>query len=160
MKKSRLDSPPTKAEVIKRLATGESQSSVAGEFGLHRSQVSRFAKREDIKPFIEREQMKLVEAVPDAVENVKELVRDMKNIPPKETKRRELAYKASNDLLKAVGIMPAQTQAPLIKNIYNDNRLIISPIVMELLSKHCNQVLNLDSNDIDILNGGDEVGDE
>jgi hypothetical protein len=29
-----------------------------------------------------------------------------------------------------------------------------------LLSKHCNQVLNLDSNDIDILNGGDEVGDE
>ena len=104
--------------------------------------------------------MKLVEAVPDAVENVKELVRDMKNIPPKETKRRELAYKASNDLLKAVGIMPAQTQAPLIKNIYNDNRLIISPIVMELLSKHCNQVLNLDSNDIDILNGGDEVGDE
>jgi uncharacterized protein YjiS (DUF1127 family) len=160
MKKSKLDSPHIKAEVIKRIAVGESQSRIAGDVGLHRSQVSRFARREDIKPFIEQEQLKLLEAVPDAVENLRGLVRGMKNIPAKETKRRELAYKASNDLLKAVGIMPAQTQAPLIKNIYNDNRLIISPIVMELLSKHCNQVLNLDSNDIDILNGGDEVGDE
>ena len=86
MKKSKLDRPPTKVEVIKRLAVGESQSSIAEEVGLNRSAVNRFAKREDIRPFIEREQMKLVEAVPDAVENVKELVRDMKNIPLKEQK--------------------------------------------------------------------------
>ena len=146
MKKSKLDRPPTKVEVIKRLAVGESQSSIAGEIGLHRSQVSRFAKREDIKPFIEREQMKLVEAVPDAVENVKELVREMKNIPSKENKRRELSYKASQDVLKAVGIMPTQTQAPLVQNIYNDNRFLLSPVVIELLSKHGTQVLDLKSN--------------
>jgi transcriptional regulator with XRE-family HTH domain len=63
MKKSKLDNPPVKAEVVKRLATGESQSSIAEDIGLHRSQVSRLAKREDVKPFIEAEQMKLVEAV-------------------------------------------------------------------------------------------------
>ena len=158
MKKSKLDRPPVKAEVIKRLATGESQSSIAEEVGLNRSAVNRFAKREDIKPFIEREQMKLVEAVPDAVENVKELVREMRNIPSKETKRRELSYKASNDLLKAVGIMPAQTQAPLIKCIFNDNRLIISPVVMELLSLQGTQVLDLNSNQIDLPE--EETGDD
>ena len=117
MKKSKLDRPPVKAEVINRLATGECQSSIAEEVGLNRSAVNRFAKREDIRPFIEREQMKLVEAVPDAVENVKELVREMRNIPSKENKRRELSYKASQDVLKTVGIMPAQNQAPLIQNI-------------------------------------------
>jgi hypothetical protein len=158
MKKSKLDNPPTKAEVIKRLAVGESQSSIAGEIGLHRSQICRFAKRENIKPFIEREQMKLVEAVPDAVENLKKLVREMRNIPSKETKRRELSYKASQDVLKAVGIMPAQNQAPLIQNIYNDNRFLLSPVVIELLSKHGTQVLDLKSNEIDLP--GEETGDD
>ena len=158
MKKSKLDRPPVKAEVIKRLAVGESQSSIAGEVGLHRSQVSRFAKREDVRSFIEEEQMKLVEAVPDAVENVKELVREMRNIPSKETKRRELSYKATQDVLKSVGIMPAQTQAPLIQNIYNDNRFLLSPVVIELLSKHGTQVLDLNSNGIDINDSGEAEG--
>ena len=76
MKKSKLDSPHIKAEVIKRIAVGESQSRIAGDVGLHRSQVSRFARREDIKPFIEQEQLKLLEAVPDAVENLTGLVGD------------------------------------------------------------------------------------
>ena len=100
MKKSKLDNPPTKAEVIKRLAAGDSQGSIAEDIGLHQSQVCRFAKREDIRPFIEAEQIKLVEAVPDAVENVKELVRDMKNIPAKETKRRNLPIRLPRTFLK------------------------------------------------------------
>ena len=120
MKRSKLDSPPVKAEVVKRLAAGESQSRIAEDVGLHRSQVSRFAKREDIQEFIKQEQIRLVEVVPDAVENVMGLVREMKDIPPKETKRRELAYKASQDVLKAVGIMPTPLQSPVINNIFNE----------------------------------------
>ena len=65
MKKSKLDKPGIKQEVIQRLAIGETQASIARDVGLDRSQVCRFARREEIRPFIEREQMKLVEAVPD-----------------------------------------------------------------------------------------------
>ena len=79
--------------------------------------------------------MKLVEAVPDAVENVKELVREMKAIPPKDIKRRELAYKASLDTLKAVGIMPSPVQSLLITNIYQKTNIFQTPLVKEILQK-------------------------
>ncbi len=92
--------------------------------------------------------MKLVEAVPDAVENVRGLVRDMKNIPPKETKRRELSYKASQDVLKAVGIMPTNAQVPLVANIYSDNRFqIISPVIREILGEKCNDIIDIEADE-------------
>ena len=70
------------------------------------------------------------------MENVKELVREMKDIPKGDTKRRELSYRASQDTLKTVGIMPSQIQSQVITNIYNDQRnQIISPVIHELLKQ-------------------------
>jgi len=43
MKKSKLDNPHIRQEVLKRLAVGENKAAIARDFGLHRSQVSRFA---------------------------------------------------------------------------------------------------------------------
>jgi hypothetical protein len=131
-----LDKPGIKQEVIRRLAVGETQASIAKDVGVDRSQVCRFASRDEIKPFIEQEQMKLVEVVPDAVENVKELVREIKDIPPKEIKRRELAYKATLDTLKAVGIMPSPVQSLLITNIYQKTNIFQTPLAWEILQKH------------------------
>ena len=81
MKKSKLDRPHVKKEVIRRVASGESQRSIAKDVGVNPSQVSRFLKRENIKPFIEEEQIRLLEIVPGAVENVKQLVREIKIYP-------------------------------------------------------------------------------
>ena len=74
MKRSKLDIPHIKKDVIRRLAVGESQGSIAKDVGLSQSQISRFARREDIKPFIENEQMRLIGKVPDAVDYVKSLI--------------------------------------------------------------------------------------
>jgi hypothetical protein len=98
------------------------------------STVYRLAKREDVKPSIEKEQIRLVEAVPDAVDNVKRRVRGMKSA--KDLKERELGYKASTDTLKAVGIMPTPVQSRCITNIYNDQRTVISPFVQAILDEH------------------------
>ena len=135
MRKSKLDQPHIRQRVVKGLAVGERPKEIAKDVGLHHSQIYRFAKREDIKPFIEKEQMKLVEAVPDAVENVKELVREMKKIPKKDVKRRELSYKASLDTLKAVGIMSSPVQSQVITNIYQQTSFTISPVIRALLEK-------------------------
>ncbi len=136
MKKSKLDTPHIRSEVVKRLAVGENKASIARDFGVHKSQVSRFGKRQDIRPLIEHEQMKLVEAVPDAVENIKKLVREMKKLPKGDTKNRELSYRASMDTLKAVGIMPSPIQSQVITTIYNDQRnQVIAPAVWELLNR-------------------------
>ena len=131
-----MDTPHIKKKVVQRLAVGESQRSIAKDVGIDHSQISRFSKREDIRSFIEEEQMRLVEVVPDAIENVKGLVREMKKIPKKDIRRRELSYKASVDTLKSVGIMPSQVQSQVITSIYQQNNLAFSPVVEEILRKH------------------------
>ena len=83
----------------------------------------------------------MVEAVPDAVDNVKTLVKEMKTIPEKDIKRRELSYKASIDTLKAVGIMPTPVQSQVISNIYQQNNLILSPAVQEIIDKHIKSLM-------------------
>ena len=76
--------------------------------------------------------MKLLEAVLDAVENVKELLREMKDVPKGDAKSRELSYRASIDTLKTVGIMPSPIQSQVITNIFDHRVQIIRPVVQEL----------------------------
>jgi len=140
MRKSKLDVPHIKKQVIKRLATGEPQASIAKSVGLGQPQISRFANRGDIKPFIEQEQIRLAEAVPDAVDNVKDLVREMRDIPKKDIRRRELSYRASHDTLKAFGIMPTPVQSQIVTNIYSQKNLI-SPAISALLEEHSKKFL-------------------
>ena len=140
MRKSKLDVPHIKKQVIKRLATGEPQASIAKNVGLCQPQISRFANRGDIKPFIEQEQIRLAEAVPDAVDNVKDLVREMRDIPKKDIRRRELSYRASHDTLKAFGIMPTPVQSQIVTNIYSQKNLI-SPAISALLEEHSKKFL-------------------
>ena len=137
MRKSKLDAPETKKSVVQELALGKSQSSIAREVGLHSTRVCRFANREDIVKLIEAESYRLYEAVPDAIQNVKDLIAEMKHIPKTETKRRELAYKASTDVLKNEGILPTAVQSQTIIDIkaQTDNQLI-PPIVEKLLEIH------------------------
>ena len=98
---SKLDKLPVKNEVIHQLAVGESQTSIAEQVGVNQSTISRFANKDEAQILIEEEQLKLVEALPDAVQNVKDLVEEMKDIPKDDIKRRELSYKATTDVLIA-----------------------------------------------------------
>ena len=132
MRYSKLDAPHIKEQVVKELAVGKSQKSIAKEVGLTQSSICRFANREDISKRIEQEKSRLIEAVPDAVDNIKGLVQEMKNLPKSDIKGRELSYKASKDVLKAVGLLPSPINQTLI-NIQGD-RPILSPNIMRLLA--------------------------
>ncbi len=122
-----------KDDVVKKLAVGESQTSIAEQVGVDQSTISRFANKDEAQILIEEEQLKLVEVLPDAVQNVKDLVEEMKDIPKDDFKRRELSYKASKDVLKATNIFPSPQYA---HNIYNDNRTqtVVEPKIMKLFS--------------------------
>ncbi len=115
-----------KDKVVKMLAVNEPQTSIAKQVGVNQSTISRFANKDEAQILIEEEQLKLVEALPDAVQNVKDLVEEMKDIPKDDIKRRELSYKASKDVLKATNVFPSPQYA---HNIYNDNsqQTVISP---------------------------------
>ncbi len=107
-----------KDKVAKMIAVGEPQTSIAKQIGVDQSTISRFANKDEAQKLIEEEKQKLVEVLPDAVQNVKDLVLEMKDIPKGDNKNRELSYKATTDVLKATNVFPSPQYA---QNIYNDN---------------------------------------
>jgi hypothetical protein len=110
--------------------------------GVSQSQVSRFASRDDIKPFLEKEFMRLVELAPDALDNVEEVIKDkIKNIPKNNIKRRKFVLDTSTDALKAVGIMPTPVQSQVITNI-NQKSLFITPAMQEILNNHLKSLMS------------------
>ncbi len=119
--------------MLKKLAVGEPQTSIAEQVGVDQSTISRFAKEDKNIRLIEEERGKLVGILSDAVENVKTLVKGMKDVPEDNIKKLELCYKASKDTLKATGLFPSPQYA---HNIYNDNRTqtVVEPKIMKLFS--------------------------
>ncbi len=148
---SKLDKLPVKNEVIHQLAVGESQNSIAGQSGVDQSTISRFAKKDEIRQLIEEEREKLVKVLPDAVQNVKDLVEEMKAIPKDDIKSRELSYKASKDVLKATNVFPSPQYA---HNIYNDNRIQtqnnISPSIIRFIGKAALKQLQEAGEDVEV----------
>ncbi len=129
---SKLNKLPVKQEVIHKLAIGEPQNSIAEQVGVNQSTISRFANKDEAQVLIEEEQLKLVEALPDAVQNVKALVEEMKDIPKDDIKRRTLSYQATKDVLKATNVFPS----PQYGYIYNDNsqhNTVITPVFQAFL---------------------------
>ncbi len=131
-----------KDTVVKKLAVSEPQTSIAKQVGVDQSTISRFAKEDEIRQQIEEERERLVKVLPDAVQNVKDLVEEMPTIPKDDIKRRELSYKASKDTLKAVGLFPTPQFA---HNIYNDNRTqtVVEPSIMKLFSTEFSQNMQI-----------------
>jgi hypothetical protein len=92
-KKSKLNALENKQAIIQMLATGVSQADVAHNLNVSESQISRFSNREDIKKLIENEAYRMMDCLPDAVENIKALVWGMKHLPPNDHKNRDLCYR-------------------------------------------------------------------
>jgi transposase-like protein len=136
MKTSKLDPSHIKQEIAKRSATGESQGSIAKEFGMCHTTIRRFARKEDVQRLIKEETRNLLEVVPDAVENIKTLVREMKNIPKNDHKRPELAYKASQKVLESAGIMNTPTPSQTVVSIINKDNPSLAPVIEALIKKH------------------------
>ncbi len=142
---SKLDKLPVKNEVINKLAVGEPQTSIAEQVGVDQSTISRFANKDKNIKLIEEEQEKFIEIVPDAVQNVKDLVEEMPTLAKDDIDNRKLSFDASKVVLKATNILPSPQFAHLLTNIYNDNRqqnVIISPKVLDLFSNHAESLID------------------
>jgi predicted transcriptional regulator len=148
MKHSRLDVPSTRQKVVRELATGTSQRAIGEEVGVSQAQVSRFASREDVRYLIEAEAMRLVEAVPDAVANMQTLVKELRTLPKKDHKNRELSYRATVKVLEAAGILNTPNLSPTIVNIVQTNTFI-NPMISELVDRFRGTVAPPDDEVID-----------
>jgi predicted XRE-type DNA-binding protein len=130
---NKLESEGVKKQIAKAIAGGQSQGEIAKDLGVSQPTISHLVNKGDVKALIEAETLKLLDAVPQAVENLKALVNEMPDIPKKETKRRELAYKASTEVLKTAGLLPTPIQSQTLINIYAEN-LFASPLIETFLA--------------------------
>jgi hypothetical protein len=138
VKKSKLDTPHIKGKIVKELAVGKSQNAIAQEIGMNQSNVCRFANRDDIKSLVEEEQKRLLKMTPDAVQVYIDLITE--DIDKGDIKRRELQLKVCRDVLKSGGILPTPVNSQTLINIHDENKPILHPIVMEIISKHIAEV--------------------
>jgi hypothetical protein len=131
----RLGGGAVKNEIARAIAGGHSQQEIAKSLGVNQSTNSRIVNKDDVKALIENETLKLLEAVPQAVENIKDLVKEMPEIPKKEIKRRELAYKASAEVLKTAGMLPTPIQSQTLINIIRTGDIFTGPLLEKLKEK-------------------------
>ncbi len=68
-------------ELPVKQAVGETQTCIAKQIGVDQSTISRFTNKDEAKKLIEEEQLELIEWLPDAVQNVKNLVEEVKGLP-------------------------------------------------------------------------------
>ena len=91
-----------------------------------REQIQK-ASQEAVRKMAERD-------VQAAYENYSSAIKNYRSTGDKVEK--EHGFRASRDVLTAMGILPANTQSISIQNITNKQTNIISPVVMEMIQKH------------------------
>jgi hypothetical protein len=139
-----------RTKVIRDLASGRPQAEIARDIGIHPASVCRFAQQDNVKEAVKQEAMRLLEALPDAVQNVKDLIQEMRNLPREDYKSRELSYKASVKVLESAGIVNSQAQNQVMVNIFNNNQTLISPAIQTFITK---LIGNLPEDPLDIEQG-------
>lgn len=82
---------------------------------------------------IEQETKNLLEAFPDAADNMKTLVRELPTLSKRDHKNRELPFLASKEVLESGGMLNTAMQSPTVISIVNSNNSFSSPFVDELI---------------------------
>lgn len=126
-------SEKVKMEIAKALAGKVSQQKIADQLGVSQSTISRLASRDDVKAMIEQETIRLLGSVPQAVDNIADLVNEMPQMTS--VKEKELAFKASRKVLEAAGILNSASPSLSVVNIVQRNSIVLTPIVKAMLDR-------------------------
>ena len=136
---TKLANPCTKTEIINRLAINESSNDIAKDYNVSGQRIRQIKKEN--QELIEAKSQELLQNLPDIVETVKldiqsnkELSKHIRESGLKSISKEELQFKTitnklSADILRSVGIFPAQHPS-FVFNQFNDNsqtNTVISP---------------------------------
>lgn len=146
-------------KAVQLLATGASQADVARELGVNRSTVCRWTQKEEVRARIEAEAQRLLEALPDVVEQTKRDLATANHLsrfiageegatnqtrltnPDHQLRFLEGAYRKQADLLRAAGVFASPAPSIVVQQVFNDNRTqVLSPTVVQVLGQHLSAV--------------------
>jgi DNA-binding XRE family transcriptional regulator len=138
-----------------KACAGETVTQIARELDCNRKTVYYALEKDRVKEYVEKHTLKMLENLPQAVQNVTGLVNKMEGEVDKD--ERKLCYQATRDVLSVGNVLPSQNQTTLIQNVYNQqNNLIMSPIIKGMIDQH-NKLMSFESVDAEVVNGPEEV---
>ncbi|MCJ7499986.1 hypothetical protein MUP29_06995 [bacterium] len=139
----RLNKKEYQVRAVALLAAGEKQTVVAKKLGVSQPTISKFARREDIKPLIEQAAELLIrEGLAPAIDMVLDTLHEtleqgVRDNDHNNTKNllylRKLGLQVAENILKSAGVFPTHAQAPVIQNIVVGSEQVLAPAVRELL---------------------------
>lgn len=126
------------AKVVKMKAMGYTDAYVGRKMGVTRQAVWYLRTREDIQELIDTENKRFLESLPEAVDNIKFLIKDFRDEIGKENPNKqkvEYGFKGSVKALESAGIAPGVSSSVMIQNVFNQQNLI-SPLIDGVLDKY------------------------
>jgi len=147
---SRLDKPKNRKKAVQLLVGGATQGRVAGTIGVSPSAVCRWTKRPDVRGWIQKEAQKYLEALPDALQMSKNIIRagqgessKLLERPPGNVDHKliEMAMREGEAMRKAVGIQPTATPSHIVNNFFTNSVPGLSPIIARLLATAVPQII-------------------
>lgn len=120
---------------------------IARAMGIDRKTVYRYEEKANVREMVNNIQEKfLQENLPVATQNIH-------NIVHKKVKKlgdRRLQYDASRDVLKSVGMLPTTEQSIVVQQMFQQNNIVLNPVVQGMLDRHLNSLMNFKSDVVDV----------
>ena len=129
----------TEKKVAELKAAGETIHEISRKMGMPRSSVYSVLARPNVQEMVNVIQEKfLQENLPVATQNIHDIVH--KKV--KKLGDRRLQFDASRDVLKSVGMLPTTEQSIVVQQMFQQNNIVLNPVVQGILDKHLNSLMN------------------
>jgi hypothetical protein len=140
--------------IVKEILEGKSDSEIAKGVGLTVSGVRKVRNRDDIRKMLEREYLKMANAVPAVTDKIIGAAESFSK--EQESDDKKISWEANKLIAQAHGIIPTSSQSVVHQTFINNQvNQVIPPVIAELAAKHFGGLVNMTS--VKALEGNKEV---
>ena len=134
----------TEERIAELLAQGSKipKTQIAKAMGMSRKMVYYYENKSSVQNMVKSIQEKfLQENLPVATQNIHDIVHKKVS----KLGDRRLQFDASRDVLKSVGMLPTTEQSIVVQQMFQQNNIVLNPIVQGILDKHLGSLMNFKS---------------
>jgi hypothetical protein len=140
--------------IVKEILEGKSDSEIAKGVGLTVSGVRKVRNRDDIRKMLEREYLKMANAVPAVTDKIIGAAESFSK--EQESDDKKISWEANKLIAQAHGLLPTSSQSVVHQTFINNQvNQVIPAVIAELAAKHFGGLVNMTS--VKALEGNKEV---
>jgi predicted transcriptional regulator len=137
----------TEQIVSKMIAEKVPKTQIAKAMGVSRATIYTYEAKANVQEMVKSIQEKfLQENLPIATQNIHDIVHEKK---PMKSADKRLWAEVSQNVMKSVGMLPTPDQSIVVQQMFQQNNVILSPVVQGLLDKHLSSLMNFKADVVD-----------